>query len=202
MFFLFAFSVLLAEFTIILWVITLNNYKSLSYKPHSRRTRTMLLFAVIASQNQFSLLLVGSMTLQLASFTIGVILEVEALSPSLRRILTLLFHPKILNSPKDLLPLFYCLAFMHLGQLEPFEIVWIFLKVFLDSNSAILYNFLESSSYNGCFSHLFSCPVMFEAVSFLSCKLETLIKFFSAFVVTFSQPTFTLSCFAPFPIVS
>ena len=52
--FLFAFNVHLAEFSSILWVFILHEYKSLSFKPRSRWDRMMLQYAVIAGLIQFA----------------------------------------------------------------------------------------------------------------------------------------------------
>ena len=64
--FLFAFNVPLAEFTSMLWVIILHEYKSLTNKLHSRRDCIMLQFAAIASLIQNALHMV-----QIPDFAIG-----------------------------------------------------------------------------------------------------------------------------------
>ena len=56
----------LAEFTIMLWVIILYEYKSLTYKLHYKLDCVMLQYAVIASLIQFALHL-----MQIPDFAIG-----------------------------------------------------------------------------------------------------------------------------------
>ena len=94
MLFPFAFNETLAEFTIMLWVIILHEYKSLTYKLHSRRDRVMLQYAMIASLIQFALhpvqipdFAIGKRSYNLTEsspcFTVDVIQEVVALSSTL-----------------------------------------------------------------------------------------------------------------------
>ena len=166
MLFLFVFNVPLAEFASLLWVVVLHEYESLTRKSCSKWDYAMLQHAVIASLIQFAFTWCKSPTLKVAKasrtmtklppcFMVGVIQGVAALSPTLHCTQTLLFDPKILNfelwffSPKDFIPLFYCLVFVHLGPLEPFDIVLLPQQWFL-SNSTPWASFTESSLYSRC----------------------------------------------------
>ena len=82
-------------------------------------------------------------------------------------------------SPKDFIPLLYCPVFVHLGLLEPFDIVLLPKQWFLDGSSAMWANCTEFSP-SGCWQiffffswHCFSCAVMFGEVSLLSHELVT-----------------------------
>ena len=132
--FLFAFNVPLAEFTNMLWVIILHEYKSLIQKPHSRWDCMMLQLAVIASLIQFALCL-----LQIPDFAIGKSSPLHVLQLVWYRGLQLLhqlFAAHRFISPKDFISLLYCPAtgdfwhcfasptviswqqFCHIGQLH------------------------------------------------------------------------------------
>ena len=126
MLFLFALNVPLAEFISMLWVIILQEYKSLTYKPWShlecslwvKDLYLMLQYDVIAGLIQFALHLVQIPQLcnwqppththphtHTLCFTVCVIQGVPALSPT--------FHCTYLFiCPKDFIPLLYCALFV------------------------------------------------------------------------------------------
>ena len=102
-----------------------------------------------------------------------------------QRFRTLIRQPKVLLC---------CLVFVRLDPLEPFDIVLLHQQWFLDSNSALLAWFTESSPHSGRW-HCFSCVVVFRAVSLLSCNPVTLMKLCSALFAAFYLPALFLVFF-------
>ena len=105
---IFAFNIPLAEFTCMLWVIILHEYKSLSHKSYSRWNCRKLLYTVIAGLIRFALHLVQIPDFTISKsphiitkpppcFMVGVTLGTAALSPTLHHTEILLFEPKISN---------------------------------------------------------------------------------------------------------
>ena len=119
-----AFNGPLAEFTNMLWVIILHEYKYLTHKSHSRWDHVMLQYAVIASLIQFAFhlmqipnLAIGKSPLPITqpppSFMIGVIQGVAALSTIHTQ--TFLVDQKILtlnSQPKGLCSTALCVPWL------------------------------------------------------------------------------------------
>ena len=137
MLFLFAFNVLLTEFTSMLWVIILYKYKSLIHKLHSKWNCVMLPYAVI------SLHLV-----QIPNFAFGENLLLHNTASSMlyswcdtggcRSLTNSSLHINPPIWPQNFkLPLLYCPVFVCFEPLEPFDIVLHPQLWFLDINSAI-----------------------------------------------------------------
>ena len=150
MLFLFAFKVHLAEFTSML----LGHYLSWVriHKPHSRWDHVMLQYDTITGLIQLPLHLV-----QIPDIGIGKSL------PHYNQASSMLYgwcdtgacssftnsSPNIdppiwaksfefwFISPEEFIPLLYCPVFVHLGPLDPFDIVSLAQQWFLDSNSTI-----------------------------------------------------------------
>ena len=75
-------------------------------------------------------------------------------------------------SPKNFIPLLYCPVFVHLGSLEPIDIVLLPQRWFLDRNFAIKTSFTKCSLHSGCWyifsRHWFRCAVEKSAFSHAS----------------------------------
>ena len=183
--FLFAFNVHLEEFTSMLWVIILHEYKSLTHKLRSRWDHVMLQYAVKPVRFNLSFTWYKSPNLQMAkapthhnrpSSMLHGWCDTEGFSSFTNS--SLHVDPPYLThrfwtrfvSPKDSIPLLYWSVFKRLGPLEHFDMVLLPQQWFLDSNSTILASVTESSPHSGCWHifsrHWFSCAVMFEQLTF------------------------------------
>ena len=170
--FLFTFNVPLTEFTSVLLVTILHEYKSLNYKKLSRWDREMLQYTVIAGLIQFALFLV-----QIFDFAIGKSpfitafsllyglcnTGVAAISPTLCHTLILLFDGKILNLNSLIQRiLFYCSIVQSLCALTN----WSFLTFFFFVNSG----FWQQFCHIGQLHRVFSSQWMFFTILVQLCR--------------------------------
>ena len=200
MLFLFTFNGPMAEFTSMLWVIILHDYKSLTHKLCSRRDCVMLLYTVIVVLIQFALHLVQIPNLTICKSpphhnrtssswcnTGGC----SSFTNSSPHIDPPIYHKDFklwFVNPKDFVPLLDCSVFVRLGPLEPFDRVLLPWLVSWPQFCPIgqLHRVLSSQWILTHFLwQLLNCAMILGAVSFRSCRWVTLIKLFSALVVAF-----------------